>query len=66
MAVNLERSVNQTIPPHLATSLAKRGVVLPLLYDFTFDYEFFPIHKSTAIYTLLFSLPRPVYDVLVI
>lgn len=45
VAVSMEIATNQTLPPELVKRLSRRGVTLPRVYDFTFDYDFSPIHR---------------------
>ena len=44
VAVSLEPSKNQTITPDIEMKLRRRGTIAPRIYDFTFDYDFSPIH----------------------
>lgn len=53
VAVNIAASHNNTLPHHLEKRLYKRGIVRPKVYDFTFDYDFSPIHRRAKSDVLL-------------
>ncbi|KAH7304180.1 glycosyl hydrolases family 18-domain-containing protein [Stachybotrys elegans] len=44
VAVKLEPSENQTMPAHIESKVSRRRSFAPRMYDFTFDYDFSPIH----------------------